>query len=77
MKLDEKDWRPGPVLISTKTRVTPSLLRLTWNGYPVHFEEKKGWGFLVPKSKYGSIHWHNVFVVVVECSGHLLDLYFF
>ena len=28
----EKDWQPLPSQITTKTRVTPSLLRLTWKG---------------------------------------------
>jgi DNA polymerase gamma 1 len=23
-------------------------LRLTWDGYPVHFDEALGWGYLIP-----------------------------
>ncbi|XP_071477444.1 DNA polymerase subunit gamma-1-like [Diadema antillarum] len=42
------DWSPGPSLISPQTRVTPKLLRLTWEGYPLHFTAKHGWGYLVP-----------------------------
>ena len=29
-------------------RVVPKLLRLTWLGYPLHHDEKHGWGYLVP-----------------------------
>jgi DNA polymerase gamma 1 len=54
----------GASLISTKLRITPKLLKLTWLGYPLHFigdqiietekdiKEKTGgygWGYLVPK----------------------------
>lgn len=42
------DWVPGPHLISTSMRVTPKLLSLTWEGYPLHYVKNKGWGFLIP-----------------------------
>lgn len=42
------DWVPGPHLISTSMQVTPKLLHLTWEGYPLHFVRGYGWGFLVP-----------------------------
>lgn len=42
------DWTPGPHLISTSMRITPKLLSLTWEGYPLHYLTNKGWGFLVP-----------------------------
>ncbi|RZB38647.1 DNA pol A domain containing protein [Asbolus verrucosus] len=42
------DWVPGPHLISTSMRITPKLLALTWEGYPLHYVKNKGWGFLVP-----------------------------
>jgi DNA polymerase gamma 1 len=45
---DESAWKPGPQLISTKMRIVPKLLRLTWLGYPLHYDEKYGWGYLVP-----------------------------
>ena len=49
-KLDEvsDEHLPGPSLISTSRRLTPKLLRLTWDGYPLHYNEKYGWGYLVP-----------------------------
>ena len=30
--------------------MTPLLLRLTWDGYPLHHDAKEKWGYLVPKS---------------------------
>lgn len=46
--LRDKEWQPGPCLITTQMRVTPKLMQLTWNGYPLHFNQKYGWGYLVP-----------------------------
>jgi DNA polymerase gamma 1 len=48
---EESSWKPGPQLISTKIRIVPKLLRLTWLGYPLHYDEKHGWGYLVPGLK--------------------------
>lgn len=31
-------------------KITPKLLSLTWEGYPLHYLRDKGWGFLVPFS---------------------------
>ena len=28
--------------------MAPKLLRLTWEGYPLHYEIRHGWGYLVP-----------------------------
>lgn len=42
------EWVPGPHLISTSMRITPKLLSLTWEGYPLHFIQGLGWGFLIP-----------------------------
>ncbi|KAK8774316.1 hypothetical protein V5799_011152 [Amblyomma americanum] len=48
---DNPEWSPGPYLISTQMRSVPKLLRLKWDGYPVHYDEKHGWGYLVPKTQ--------------------------
>lgn len=32
-------------------RVTPKLMGLTWDGFPLHYTEKHGWGYLVPGRK--------------------------
>ncbi|KAM3608541.1 uncharacterized protein V6R79_000733 [Siganus canaliculatus] len=44
----EDSWAPGASLISLQMRVTPKLMGLTWDGYPLHYTEKHGWGYLVP-----------------------------
>ncbi|KAM8972300.1 DNA polymerase subunit gamma-1 [Pelodytes ibericus] len=50
-KLNDSDWVPGPGLITLQMRLTPKLMRLTWDGYPLHYSEKHGWGYLVPGRK--------------------------
>nr|XP_020470869.1 DNA polymerase subunit gamma-1 [Monopterus albus] len=51
-KMSEKDsWSPGASLISLQMRVTPKLMGLTWDGFPLHYIEKYGWGYLVPGRK--------------------------
>ena len=40
----------GPNLLSPQMRIVPKLLRLTWNGYLVMYDEKHGWGYIVPDS---------------------------
>lgn len=47
-RLEEAGWVPGPSLISLQMRVTPKLMRLAWDGFPLHYSEKHGWGYLVP-----------------------------
>ncbi|KAK0141758.1 DNA polymerase subunit gamma-1 [Merluccius polli] len=42
------DWCPGPSLISLQMRVTPKLMGLTWDGFPLHYTDLHGWGYLVP-----------------------------
>ena len=36
--------------ITTSKRVVPKILRLTWKGFPLHFDKKEKWGYLVPSS---------------------------
>ncbi|CAC5369661.1 POLG [Mytilus coruscus] len=48
MRLNKEDWLPGPSLISLQMRVAPKLMRLMWEGYPVHYDSKLGWGYVVP-----------------------------
>nr|CAD7444704.1 unnamed protein product [Timema bartmani] len=45
----EPEWTPGP-LLSTSMQVTPKLLSLTWESYPLHYIRGHGWGLLVPYS---------------------------
>ncbi|XP_014296210.1 DNA polymerase subunit gamma-1, mitochondrial [Microplitis demolitor] len=48
LKESEENWAPGPQNISTSMKVTPKLLNLTWENYPLHHIKEHGWGFLVP-----------------------------
>jgi DNA polymerase gamma 1 len=45
---EDIEWEPGPYRISTQMRSVPKLMRLLWDGYPIHFDEKHGWGYLMP-----------------------------
>lgn len=49
-KLHEVDEKQplGPSKISTLKRITPKLLHLTWDGFPLHYDDTHGWGYLVP-----------------------------
>nr|CAG4641448.1 EOG090X00SQ [Eurycercus lamellatus] len=44
----QQDGLVGPVEISTSAQVVPKLLKLTWDGYPLHHCRELGWGYLVP-----------------------------
>ncbi|XP_069046788.1 DNA polymerase subunit gamma-1 isoform X2 [Lepisosteus oculatus] len=48
LRLSDADWSPGPSLLSLQMRITPKLMGLTWDGFPLHYSEKHGWGYLVP-----------------------------
>jgi len=37
------------VLLTAQTRISPYLLKMTWNGYPLYHHSTKGWGYLVVK----------------------------
>ncbi|XP_064484440.1 DNA polymerase subunit gamma-1-like [Ornithodoros turicata] len=53
---DAEGWEPGPSSISTQMRSVPKLLRLMWDGYPLHYNETHGWGYLVPaQQKDGTV----------------------
>ena len=47
-KKSDIEWQGGPSLISPQTRDSPLMLRMTWDGYPLFFSGKYGWGYLVP-----------------------------
>ncbi|KAJ8393159.1 hypothetical protein AAFF_G00068420 [Aldrovandia affinis] len=48
LKMSDEAWTPGPGLISLQMRVTPKLMGLLWDGFPLHHAERHGWGYLVP-----------------------------
>jgi len=37
-----------PTKLTLQRRVAPKLLRLIWDGFPLHYDATHGWGFLVP-----------------------------
>ncbi|KAG7267582.1 hypothetical protein CRUP_006002, partial [Coryphaenoides rupestris] len=47
-KKEEEGWCPGPRLISLQMKLTPKLMGLTWDGFPLHHNDRHGWGYLVP-----------------------------
>jgi len=47
LKPHEEEFEPGPVLLTAQTRISPYLLKMTWNGYPLYYHSTKGWGYLV------------------------------
>lgn len=49
MRRTAEQYRPGAVLISAQTRVTPYLLRMKWEGFPLHYHSNLGWGYIVPQ----------------------------
>lgn len=42
---DDND-KPRPEQLTAQMRVTPYLLRMTWNGYPLFHHKTKKWGYL-------------------------------
>lgn len=50
------EWMPGPTSVGTGMQISPKLLSLCWEGYPLHYIKGQGWGFLVPfKESVGNI----------------------
>ena len=49
MRRSAEQWRPGAVLVSAQTRVAPYLLRMKWEGFPLHHHAHLGWGYIVPE----------------------------
>jgi len=47
MRRTADNWQPGCVNVSAQTRVTPYLLRMKWNGHPLHHHPRLGWGYVV------------------------------
>ncbi|KAK7541278.1 DNA polymerase gamma [Phyllosticta citribraziliensis] len=46
-----KDLYPkakGPINLTTRTRVSPIMLRLSWDGFPLVWSDKYGWTYRVP-----------------------------
>ncbi|TFY65826.1 hypothetical protein EVG20_g5266 [Dentipellis fragilis] len=46
----KKDAAPGTIDITTRSRVAPLLLRLSWQGWPLFHSRQHGWTFRVSKA---------------------------
>jgi DNA polymerase gamma 1 len=44
-KPSTENWTPGPSSIGTGMQITPKLLSLCWEGFPLHHIKGEGWGF--------------------------------
>ena len=55
---DDND-KPRPELLTAQMRVTPSLLRMTWNGYPLFHHKTKKWGYLKIRQENPAVHTDN------------------
>ena len=51
-KPSDLNWMPGPSLITTRIRTTPSLLRLSWTGYPLYYDETHAWSYIFKDEKF-------------------------
>ncbi|KAI0266250.1 DNA polymerase family A-domain-containing protein [Gloeopeniophorella convolvens] len=49
----KKDVAPGTVDITPRTRISPLLLRLSWQGWPLFHSREHGWTYRVP---HGTTH---------------------
>uniref|UniRef100_A0A5K3EXK9 Mitochondrial DNA polymerase catalytic subunit n=1 Tax=Mesocestoides corti TaxID=53468 RepID=A0A5K3EXK9_MESCO len=41
-------YKEGPTLVTAQMKIAPKLLRLCWNGLPLHFDQTLKWGTLIP-----------------------------
>ncbi|KAJ8865903.1 hypothetical protein PR048_033426 [Dryococelus australis] len=68
----DEDWVPGPHRISTAMQITPKLLSLTWESYPLHYIREYGWGLLIPYrtslEDYGGVESFPLSQLIERCS---------
>ncbi|XP_078314723.1 DNA polymerase subunit gamma-1-like isoform X3 [Crassostrea virginica] len=67
-KTTDPDWRSGPSQISTSRRITPKLLRMTYKGFPLHYDDKYGWGYLIPDKHKAASDRQKLVMAVGEVS---------
>ena len=48
----KKDTPPGTIDITSRSRISPILLKLSWQGWPLFHSREHGWTFRVPKSAH-------------------------
>ncbi|KAJ1969993.1 DNA-directed DNA polymerase gamma mip1, partial [Dimargaris xerosporica] len=49
------DAKAQAIKVTTKTRITPYLLKLKWRGYPLYFSDAYGWTYRVPREQADAI----------------------
>ncbi|EPB85093.1 hypothetical protein HMPREF1544_08145 [Mucor circinelloides 1006PhL] len=53
---DAWDTKAERLKITTRSRIAPLLLRLKWQGYPLHYLTASGWCYKVPVSEANDAH---------------------
>ncbi|RKP35211.1 DNA polymerase family A-domain-containing protein, partial [Dimargaris cristalligena] len=43
------------IRVTSRTRITPYLLKLKWRGYPLYFSDQYGWTFRIPRANRDQI----------------------
>lgn len=69
------DERKRELNITVRTRITPLLLRLKWEGYPLYWTDSQGWCFKVPYSEDTLNHLQNKGYHVAQLSKEDLELH--
>ena len=64
---DSTDLFPKVQKISTTKLITPKLLSLTWEGYPLHHIKEHGWGYIIPYKNSNS----NIQLPIIKISSQL------
>ncbi|CAN3354601.1 DNA polymerase gamma [Diutina catenulata] len=57
--------------ITTRTRITPLLLRLKWEGYPLRWTDSNGWCFFVPSAVAPAMREKNYVTASLTDDEHL------
>lgn len=55
-------------------RVTPYLLRMTWNGHPLFHHKTKKWGYLVPQQNNSVLDTSNDNDTEIDPAPYLEDI---
>ncbi|KAI0165863.1 DNA polymerase gamma [Xylariaceae sp. FL1272] len=61
----------SPLNLTVRTRIAPLLLRLAWDGYPLHWSDKYGWTFRVPLAD--APKYHSTQLVVCDLSDEPIE----
>ena len=76
LKTTDECWEPGPVSLSFGKRLTSKLLKLKWDGYPLYYHEKHGWGYVVPGAYMGKFVFYLHHPPLIMACSTRIDLFF-